>query len=287
MNEGTVCLLFCNCKHDADQMPMSGLCVNAYKNMLTWSGTAWELMGVYCETSTWQHMLWQCCVSKQKWELAACKVSKMEKLQRYLPRSSIKLNRGTGTIFILKNNPKCLWSSGGQNCSGRVISGRPVASGLMQHIDSEAPSEWLLLLMNVPCAATCQRELEKKQFGHFNTSNQEQTWVTNDAANVKAAQLSQGHMSQTLWKTHVWLMSAMLICHRNNFFMDAYTVQKSLHNLQSGLFRILLKFTLWWNPAQINTGLAERERGASKFKRSSLIRTLALFLLRPWTFLFM
>lgn len=150
-------------------------------------------------------------------------------------------------------------------------------------------SIWVTFAAN-ECTVCCNMSAwtgKKKQFGHFNMSNQEQTWVTNDAANVKAAQLSQGHISQTPWKTHVWLMSAMLICHQNNFFMDAYTVQKSLHNLQSGLFRILLKFTLWWNPAQINTGLAERERGASKFKRSSLIRTLALFLLRPWTFLFM
>lgn len=133
-------------------MPASGLCVDASKNMLTWSGTVWELMGVYCETSACQHMLWQCCVSKQKWELAACQGGKHGKTPNtttiFAKKHYLTESRNWYRI-VSKNNLKYVWSPGGQTEAGGHI-GVPCC---LRSDNSEAPSDWLLLLMN--CTVCC------------------------------------------------------------------------------------------------------------------------------------
>lgn len=135
------------------------------KNMLTWSGTVWELMEVYCETATCQHMLWQCCLSKQKWELAAgVKNGKTPTTttvfaEKHYPTESrdwyhlYSKKKKLSKISLIPRRSKLRQG---------VISGCPVASGMMENIDSEAPSKRPLLLMNALCAAACQRELEIK-----------------------------------------------------------------------------------------------------------------------------
>lgn len=158
-----MCLLFCNCKvtwcwSNASEWAVCW-CFQKHASMVR------NRVGVN-GSLLWKPPFANTCFGNvvfpsRSGNLQHVKVSKMEKhpiRQQYLPRSTLRLNQRDWYHFYSKKQFKiCLISR-----RSKLRQGHPVASGLMEHIVSEVPSEWPLLLMNVACATTCQRKLEIK-----------------------------------------------------------------------------------------------------------------------------
>lgn len=103
--------------------------------MLTWSGTVWELMGVYCQTSTCQNNVGNVAFTGRKDNFQHVKVLKNNASEHKIYRIAKKRDLtassdGSHLDFLKITESKASQLSRRSKQRQGVISGRPVASGL-------------------------------------------------------------------------------------------------------------------------------------------------------------